>query len=112
MMRAFPFRLAGLAGLLGLLVASAAATAPVSPASAATRPHWSSARLVPGMGGDWSLPVALSCTGRGDCTAGGEYGPEEPYTQSLPFVVTEAGYRQCPGSGSPVPAGRLPLASQ
>jgi hypothetical protein len=43
------------------------------------------------VGGDWSEPFAVSCTGPGDCAAGGEYGPDEPYTQSLPFVVTEAG---------------------
>jgi hypothetical protein len=89
--KAFPLRLARLAGFAGLLVASAAAAIAVSPASAATRPHWSSARLMPGVGGDWSVPAAISCTGPGDCTAGGEYGPDEPYTQSLPFVATEAG---------------------
>jgi hypothetical protein len=91
MVRAFPLRLAALAGFAGLLVASAAAAVTVSPAAAATRPHWSSAKLVPGVGGDWSVPAAISCTGPGDCTTGGEYGPDEPYTQSLPFVATEAG---------------------
>lgn len=90
-MRGFPLRLAGLAGFAGLLIACAAATATVSPASAATQPHWSSAKLVPGVGGDWSEPFTVSCTGPGDCAAGGEYGPDEPYTQSLPFVATEAG---------------------
>lgn len=50
-----------------------------------------SARLLPGVGGDWSEPFSVSCTGAGDCTAGGEFGPDEPYTQSMPFVVTEAG---------------------
>jgi hypothetical protein len=89
--RGFPLRLAGLVGFAGLLIACSAATAAVSPASAATQPHWSSAKLVPGVGGDWSEPFAVSCTGPGDCTAGGEYGPDEPYTQSLPFVATEAG---------------------
>jgi hypothetical protein len=91
MTRAFPLGLAWLAGVAVLLLGFAAATVTVSPASAATRPHWSSARLVPGVGGDWSLPISVSCTGPGDCSAGGEYGSYEPYTQSLPFVVTEAG---------------------
>jgi len=90
MVRGFPLRLAGLAGFAGLLIACSAATVAVSPASAATQPHWSSAKLVPGVGGDWSEPFAVSCTGPGDCTAGGEYGPDEPYTQSLPFVANEA----------------------
>jgi hypothetical protein len=61
----------------------------VSAGSAATQPHWTSDRLVPGVGGDWSEPYSVSCTGPGDCSAGGDYGPDEPYTQSLPFVVTE-----------------------
>jgi hypothetical protein len=90
MVRTFSLRLAaGLVGFAGLLPAAAPATATVSPASPATQPHWSSARLMSGVGGDWSEPVAISCTGLGDCTAGGVYGWFEPYTQSLPFVVTE-----------------------
>jgi hypothetical protein len=85
-MRALPMRLVVLAGLL-------VATVPAGTAYAATsaQRQWSSATLMPGVGGDWSVPFAVSCTGPGDCAAGGEYGPEEPYTQSLPFVVTETG---------------------
>lgn len=87
-------RLAALAAMAALLIACANSTALGSAAAAApaaTRPHWSSATLVPGVGGDWSEPFSVSCTGPGDCTAGGNYGPDEPYTQSLPFVVTEVG---------------------
>ena len=68
MMRTFPARLAVLAALTALLVASAF-TALVSPAAAATQPHWTSATRVPGIGGDWSEPFSVSCTGPGDCTA-------------------------------------------
>lgn len=88
-MGAHALRLAGLAGLTGLLIVSVTASA--AAAETSTRPHWSSAEPVPGVGGDWSVPFTVSCTGPGDCTAGGDYGPDEPYTQSLPFVVTEAG---------------------
>jgi hypothetical protein len=33
----------------------------------------------------------MSCTAPGDCTAGGVYGWDEPYTQSTGFVVSETG---------------------
>jgi hypothetical protein len=35
------------------------------------------------------VPTAISCTAPGYCTAGGEYGGYEPYTQSMPFVASE-----------------------
>jgi hypothetical protein len=102
MMRTFPARLAVLAALTALLVGSAA-TALASPAAA--QPHWTSATRVPGIGGDWSEPFSVSCTGPGDCAAGGEYGPDEPYTQSLPFVVTETGGTWGPATTvAPIPA--------
>ena len=75
-----------------LLVASGTVpAASAAGAAASTRSQWSSAQPMPGVGGDWSVPAVVSCTGPGDCTAGGEYGPDEPYTQSLPFVATETG---------------------
>ena len=97
MMGSFPLRITGLAGRARLLlVASAAASitlaaaiVAISPAAAATQPHWSSAKLMPGVPGDWSVPIAVSCTGPGDCTTGGEYGTDDPYSGSLPFVATE-----------------------
>jgi hypothetical protein len=52
---------------------------------------WSGSHDVPGVGGDWSILSAMSCTVPGNCTAGGEYGWDEPYTQGTGFVVSEAG---------------------
>jgi hypothetical protein len=77
----------GLAGFA--LAAAAVAVVATAGQAAATAPRWSSARLMPGVGGDWSVPTAISCTGPGYCTAGGEYGGYEPYTQSMPFVASE-----------------------
>jgi hypothetical protein len=110
MVNAFSLRRAGTTGkTAGLLLAVVAVTVvaatgtPTASAaissesvvssvtSATAQPHWTSARLLPGVGGDWSVPFSVDCTGPGDCTVGGEYGPDEPYTQSMPFVTTETG---------------------
>jgi hypothetical protein len=55
----------------------------------ATAGSWSDAQDVPSVGGDWSVLSAMSCTAPGDCTAGGEYGWDEPYTQGTGLVVSE-----------------------
>jgi hypothetical protein len=89
------------AGLLAVVAAAAVCVAPAlassaaassaSAASPSASARWSSAAFIPGVPGDWSQPFAVSCTGPGDCTVGGEYGPDDPYSGSLPFVATESG---------------------
>ena len=84
------------AGVLLAGAASAPAPSAARAAAAAATPHWSAGKLVPGLAAiaaGWAVPFSVSCTGPGDCTAGGEYGPGEPETQS-PAVRGERGGRK------------------
>jgi len=93
----------------GVLLGCAAGAMAVSPAAAvsspsAATPHWTSGKPLPGLaaiGAEWAVPFSVSCTGPGDCTLGGEFGTDEPYTQSAPLVATETGGKW--GSAKSVP---------
>jgi hypothetical protein len=102
MMRLLSAGVIGLTAVAGLAVAGLAvavlSSGAIPVAVAGTRPaepagSWSGARDVPGVGGDWSVLSAMSCTTPGNCTAGGVYGWDQPYTQSTGFVVSETGGR-------------------